>query len=898
METYKGKPVFEAANWMELKDAVARCSEKIQPPYVVKIPAGTKAVGSYTFQDRTIGTVILPDSVEEIGEAAFFFCRSLLEAILPVGIREIKYKAFGISALEKIDIPSSVVTIGPYSFERCRNLESVNIPESVREIEIGAFSGCKSLRTLLIPGSVTRIGTAAFSPCSGLESIRVVQNNPVYDSREDCNAVIETSTDTLVIGCQNTVIPDSVKVIGGFAFCRCSSLTSIHIPDSVTEIEDGAFDKCENLTEVYISNPSLLKNTLLNENAQIIVEKDGKRSILKIGDLRGPAGTDDELYDGKPVFVASSSKELAAAVSRYGDQVQPPFVVKIPPGSNQVRSYAFAGDRTLGVVILPDSVKLIGNEAFGSCKNLKEANIPDSVSEIRERAFQYCDIRSIHFPKSVVKICSNAFGGCNYLREIDVDAANPVYDSRVNCNAVIETATNSLLFGCRNSIIPSSVVEIYDHAFGLCEYLWKITIPASVERIGDRAFNGCIGLGSIKIPDSVKEIGRFAFNYCSSVKRIRIPDSVTAIGKGAFYNCKNLKDIYISDPSLLQDAVKDPSVSVISGFKHMPKTKTALITAIREEIKRQGSRADLNCIDTSAIRNMRELFSKFKTFNGDISEWDVSHVTDMADMFNGSDFDGDISEWDVSNVKDMTEMFSHSRFSGDISGWNVDNVEYFFPMFRYSHLADDHKPVRFRRNRPADAPLLEGKLNWMDDVSCSLSGDGVCVVSGNLSDNHESSIWSGCDLAKLPVKHLVIAEGVTEIGDYTFYEWSPIEELTLPSTLIRIGRDTFGRCRNIKQIHFSEGLQEIGSDAFGSCPVSKLELPKTLTKIGVRAFDGFEQLVELNLPDSIVSIGTRAFYGCSSLRSVKLPARLRVISESLFSQCKALEQVQMPSRIV
>ncbi len=200
----------------------------------------------------------------------------------------------------------------------------------------------------------------------------------------------------------------------------------------------------------------------------------------------------------------------------------------------------------------------------------------------------------------------------------------------------------------------------------------------------------------------------------------------------------------------------------------MPKTKTALITAIREEIKRQGSRADLNCIDTSAIRNMRELFSKFKTFNGDISEWDVSHVTDMADMFNGSDFDGDISKWDVCNVKDMTEMFSHSRFSGDISGWNVDNVEYFFPMFRYSHLADDHKPVRFRHNRPADAPLLEGKLNWMDDVSCSLSGDGVCVVSGNLSDNHESSIWSGCDLAKLPVKHLVIAEGVTEIGDYTF----------------------------------------------------------------------------------------------------------------------------------
>lgn len=329
-------------------------------------------------------------------------------------------------------------------------------------------------------------------------------------------------------------------------------------------------------------------------------------------------------------------------------------------------------------------------------------------------------------------------------------------------------------------------------------------------------------------------------------------------------------------------------------YKHTPKTKTALITAIREEIKRQGSHADLNCIDTSAIKNMRELFNKFKTFNGDISEWNVSNVTDMADMFNGSDFNGDISKWDVRNVKDMTGMFDSSRFRGDISSWNVDNVECFFPMFRYSELADDHKPVRFRRNRPADAPVLEGKLNWMD-VSFSLSGDGVCVVSGDLSENFSSgSFWWGFDIYKLPVKHLVIAEGVTEIGEYSFYEWGQIEELTLPSSLIRIGREAFWRCGKIKQIHFSEGLQTIGSYAFGSCPIDILDLPKTLTKIEESVFSGFKQLVELNMPDSLVSIGDRAFRDCSSLRSVKLPAHLKVIPESLFSGCEALEQVQMP----
>lgn len=388
-----------------------------------------------------------------------------------------------------------------------------------------------------------------------------------------------------------------------------------------------------------------------------------------------------ETYKGKPVFEASNRKELEDAVAHCIEKIEPPYVVKIPAGANQVGIHAFADDSTIGVVILPDSVKLIGNEAFFGCKKLMDVNIPESVSEIGEWAFSFCDLRSIHIPKSVEKICSGVFIGCQYLREIDVDPANPVYDSRENCNAVIETATGRLLFGSRNSIIPSSVVELSDHAFSRCEYLWEMTIPSSVERIGNKAFNYCKGLNGIKIPDSVKEIGSYAFNNCSSIKRIRIPDSVKTIGEGAFYNCKNLKDIYISDPSLLQNAVNDPSVTIISGFEHTPKTKTALITAIREEIKRQGSHADLNCIDTSAIKNMRELFNKFKTFNGDISEWNVSNVTDMADMFNGSDFDGDISKWDVSNVKDMTEMFSHSRFSGDISGWNVDNVEYFFPIF-------------------------------------------------------------------------------------------------------------------------------------------------------------------------------------------------------------------------
>ena len=197
-----------------------------------------------------INTVI-PNSVTSIKEYAFYGCSGLTSITIPNSVTYIGIYAFSYcSGLTSVTIPNSVTSIGFGDFEGCSGLISVAIPNSVTSIEGCAFRGCSGLTSVTIPNSVTRIGDLAFSNCSGLTSIVVEGGNTVYDSRDNCNAIIKTTTNELIVGCKNSVIPASVTSIGFAAFEDCSSLTSITIPNSVTSIGNEAFAGCSGLTEV------------------------------------------------------------------------------------------------------------------------------------------------------------------------------------------------------------------------------------------------------------------------------------------------------------------------------------------------------------------------------------------------------------------------------------------------------------------------------------------------------------------------------------------------------------------------------------------------------------------------------------------------------------------------
>ena len=208
----------------------------------------------------------IPDNVTTVGEKAFYYCNSLKSIDIPSSVMLIANDAFyECRGLESIIIPANVYSIGNNAFWYCTNLESVDFPEGLTSIGKSAFNGCDKLSSIKLSSTVLTIGVSAFGNTPALSTIIVDSNNPIYDSRNNCNAIIETATNTLVTGCKNTKIPDNVTTVGEKAFYYCNSLKSIDIPSSVKTIANDAFYECRGLESVIIpANVNTIGNNAFN----------------------------------------------------------------------------------------------------------------------------------------------------------------------------------------------------------------------------------------------------------------------------------------------------------------------------------------------------------------------------------------------------------------------------------------------------------------------------------------------------------------------------------------------------------------------------------------------------------------------------------------------------------
>ena len=322
------------------------------------------------------------------------------------------------------EIDERVEEICKEAFKGCDKLEEIVMPKKLKKNDSEAFCGCSGLTELTLPNSVKSIGDGAFADCSGLEKITVESGNSRYDSRDNCNSIIDKKTNTLIAGCKNSVIPNSVARIDGLAFCGCSGLTELTLPNSVKSIGDGAF------------------------------------------------------------------------------------------------------------------------------------------------------------------------ADCSGLEKITVESGNSCYDSRDNCNSIIETETNTLIAGCKNSVIPNSVTSIGNSAFCGCSGLTELTLPDNIHFIEGEAFMGCSGLTELTLPNSVKSIGDRAFAYCSGLTELTLPNSVTSIGNCAFGGCSGLTELtlpnsitsigdyafaYCSDLSKITSLAEIPPMCGFKVFNGVNKTNCELI---------------------------------------------------------------------------------------------------------------------------------------------------------------------------------------------------------------------------------------------------------------------------------------------------------------------------------
>ena len=520
----------------------------------VTVTGGNILYGAF-YNCKELTSVTIGNGVTSIGESAFSGCSSLESITIPfVGAKAgvtsndtyqfpfgyifgtnrytggvaTKQYYYGSSTSATTSntyyIPSSLkfvtVTGGNIlygAFYNCTGLTSVTIGNGVTSIGRSAFEGCTRLTSITIPDSVTSIGECAFSWCTKLTSV---------------------------------TIGNGVTSIGDYAFRGCSGLTSVTIGNGVTSIGDSAFQDCTGLTSINVAEG----NTKYHSAGNCLIETASKTLILGCNTSVIPSdgsvtSIGDSAFESCTGLTSVTIPDSVTSIGRSAFYNCTGLTsVTIGSGVKSIGEDAFLNCTGLTSVTIPDSVTSIGNYAFRGCSGLTSVTIGNGVTSIGECAFYNCTgLTSVTIGNGVTSIGDSAFQDCTGLTSINVAEGNTKYHSAGNC--LIETASKTLIFGCKTSVIPSdgSVTSIGSYAFKGCTGLTSITIPNSVTNIGDWVFVGCNSLTSITISENVISIGNNAFSGCKGLTSITIPDNVTSIGERALYNCTGLTSVTIGN---------------------------------------------------------------------------------------------------------------------------------------------------------------------------------------------------------------------------------------------------------------------------------------------------------------------------------------------------------------
>ncbi|MBE6741166.1 MAG: fibronectin type III domain-containing protein [Ruminococcaceae bacterium] len=488
----------------------------------VVIGEGVTSVGNWSFAGcKKLESVSLPSTMKRIGKRAFIGCISIKEIAVPERVEEINDSAFyNCAALTAIDIPGSVKTIGDntfyhctalktvnlaegvetiseYAFSECPLIESIALPESLKEIEGCAFSDCTSLKGLTIPKNVEKIGYNQYYHvpivfnCPSITTLKVDPENTAYDSRNNCNAIIETKSNILINGCCNTVIPDTVTEIYYRAFCGCTKLKSIEIPKSVQNIGGEVFMDCSNLEQVNLPKGLKAISYGLFENCK------------KLKSIEIPNTV--ELINARAFFECDSFTSLT-----------------IPDSVTKIHAAVWGCDKLKSVKLSKNLTEM--NRTFKDCTSLKKIEVPGKVEKVEALCEGCTALETVKIPASVKSISFHAFKGCKNLKEFIVDKNNEKYSSK---DGVVYTKNKTILVLYPNGKkattfkIPSSVKKIKQWAF--CEggtNLKTLIIPTSVKTIEYYAFGNKTGIKSIKYEGTLMqwqaiEVGAYDADYDS-----------------------------------------------------------------------------------------------------------------------------------------------------------------------------------------------------------------------------------------------------------------------------------------------------------------------------------------------------------------------------------------------
>lgn len=782
----KGKPVTTLHGTFSGKETVKK----------VTVPEGVRLIEYHAFHGCTaLTTVVLPSSLEEMTEYTFYQCTNLKTVSLDTA-------------------NSKLTKIGRYSFAYCEKLTGFDIPSSLKELEEFVFAYCSSLKKIIIPDTVEKIDISAFRMCTNVTEIK---------------------------------IPGTVKEASEFALFGCDKVITAELPISMVTLANlQRSDDLETLVIVDDGSTELPDKDALNEKKKL------KKVVF-------------------PDSLTSIPRAFCRSVSALEE-------VKLPANLKIISNASFSKCTNLKTIDLPDTVTEIGAFAFADCTSLKDFTIPDGIKSIGEEAFYNSGITSLVVPESVETIdklafshmanltnatfpagCGITFSDCKNLKTAKITGNPTVIDNYMfyECSQLtdfeIPGSVKKIGYAAfyntalKEAVIPASVTEIDDWAFGECQNLEKAVLSDGLKSIGGAAFYECPELTDSNIPDSVTTLGDFAFGWCPKLKDMTIPDTIDNFGKCVFANT----------PGVTIDTSRKYFIPTVDGIKDLPYTGS--------EVTQPDMEITVNGVTLKEDSDYEVSYSSnteigMATMDINFKGQYVGHLTRTFNVVQIEMSDENITVAGIHNTRYTGKKIVMSKLAVQAGGRTL------IPGTDYT--------VAYKNNlNPGTAEItIAGKGNYTGTVVKTfniliLKGSTYTVgtmkykVTNAATDGKGTVAIMGTVKAKTDRTFTLLSvPGTVKIGGITYNV-----------TMVNVG--AFSGYTYLKKVVIGNGVKAIGSNAFYGC----------------------KSIASIIIGRGVTAIGGKTFYGCSKLASISvLSSSIKLIGKETFTRIAAKPVVVVP----